>query len=90
MWLANLLEAFPGRFPTEVLAELDRLPIGFLDDVIEVKAYRQAKAMVEAATTAEARKRLPKGPLIELVDEIEMELAEEEIAANETEGNNGR
>jgi hypothetical protein len=72
------MEAFPGRLPTEILAEVQRLPVGLLDEILEAKAYRQAKAMVEAADTAEARKRLPKTPLFALVDQIAFELVEEE------------
>jgi hypothetical protein len=50
--------------------------------VLEAKAYRQAKGMVDAADTTEARKRLPKSPLFTLVDEIEGDLAQEEIDRN--------
>lgn len=81
MWLAGLLEAFPGRFPSEILWEVLRLPSGLLDDVLEAKAYRQVKAMVDAADTDAARERLPKTRLFLLVDEID-----EELVLEETEG----
>jgi hypothetical protein len=79
LWLAQLCSAFPGRLPSEVLAEVDRLPVGYLSEVLEMQAYVQAKAMTDAATTAEARKRLPRTPLFSLVSEIELELAAEEL-----------
>jgi len=75
------MDAFQGRFLTEIVQELERLPTGMLDEVLEAKSYRYAKELVDAADTDEARKRLPKTPLFLLVDEIDGELAEEEIAA---------
>jgi hypothetical protein len=79
LWMGSLLDAFPGRFPTEILDEIDRLPVGMLNDVLEAKGYRQVKAMVDAADTAEARKRLPSTPLFALCQQIEMDLAQEAI-----------
>jgi hypothetical protein len=71
------MEAFPGRFFTEILTELQRLPVGLLDEVLEAKAYRQVKAMVDDADTPAARKRLPKIPMVGLVNEIEFALVNE-------------
>lgn len=51
--------------------------MGFLEDVIETRAYRQAKAMVDAADTKEAAERLPKTRLFELVKEITGDLVKE-------------
>lgn len=79
--MADLLEHFPGRFPTEVFEELTRLPVGFLFEVIEAKNYRRAKAMSDAADTPEARKRLPRDGLFARVTEIEFALAAEEREA---------
>lgn len=79
--MASRLEAFPGRLLSEILAEERRLPVGLLDRVLEAKAYMHAKAIVDAADTAEARKRLPTTPLFGLVDAIEFELRQEEIDA---------
>jgi len=78
--MAGLIEAFPSRFPSEILAEIQRLPTGLLDEILEVKAYKQAKSMTDAADTTEARKRLPDTPLFHLVSEIDMDLAAEEVA----------
>jgi hypothetical protein len=77
--MACLLEAFPGRFPTEIVAEIKRLPVGWLDEVLEAKAYRSAKAMVDAADTKAAQERLPTTALYELVKEITEDLAIEEM-----------
>lgn len=78
--MACLLEAFPGRFPSEIVAELRRQPAGWIDEVLEAKAYRQAKSLVDAADTEDARKRLPSTPLFEVVKEITQDLAIQEIA----------
>jgi hypothetical protein len=79
LWLADLCEAFPGRFPSEVMAEVDRLPVGLLSDVLEARAYRQAKQMREAAeqssNPSEAIKALPKSRMFDLVAEIDYWLA---------------
>ena len=75
MWVASLCEAFPGRFPTEVLAEYDRLPTGFLEEVLEAGAYREAKARTDAADTKAAVKHLPTTRLYKLVQEIDRDLA---------------
>lgn len=79
MWIASLCEAFPGRLPSEVLAEYQRLPAGFLEEMLEAMAYRQAKTMTDAADTREARQRLPDTPIYRLVTEIELRLAQEEL-----------
>jgi hypothetical protein len=77
--MASLCEAFPGRFPTEIWREVLRLPAGLLDEVLEAKAYREAKAMTDAAETTEARQRLPQTPLFALARTIEMALAREAL-----------
>lgn len=73
------MEAFPGRLLSEILSEVQRLPVGLLDQVLEAKAYRHTKALVDAASTSEAKKRLPNTWLFALVDEIEGALAQEAI-----------
>jgi hypothetical protein len=63
--------------PSEAYREWLRQPVGFLEDVIEARAYRQAKAMTDAADTPDAAKRLPQTPLFKLVQEIDRDLAGE-------------
>ncbi len=66
-------EWFPGRLPTELQAEMDRLPAGFVDEMIESFQYARAVS---------ANKTDPKGhassPLRQAAAENEMALAEEE------------
>ena len=79
LWLADLCDAFPGRFPSEVMAEIDRLPVGLLSEVLEARAYRHAKSMREAAEQSsnpgEAIKALPKHRMLDMVTEIDYWLA---------------
>lgn len=66
---------FPGRFPTEIQAEINRLPSGFMDEMIESFQYARAFAANQAD---------PKGwqssPMRSQAMDIESELAEEEMS----------
>lgn len=80
-YVGFLCRRFPGRFPTEILAERDRLPDGFLDEVAQSIAYSDAVAANEA--------RLPNGEesfLRQIAHDIELELAAEEIAGDQGDG----
>ena len=77
--MASLCEAFPGRLPSEIQAEIDQQPAGFLEEILEAKAYRKVKEMRDAADTQEARMRLPKTPLFLLASQIDMDLAAEAL-----------
>lgn len=74
-YLSRLCEEFPGRLPTEIMAEMDRLPCGLLDEILESRSYGRAKAANVAdpkgATSSEMRR---------LATVIEFELAQEELA----------
>lgn len=50
--------------------------MGLLEEVLEARAYRQAKAMVDGAKTHEAMKALPDTPFVMLAKVIDMELAQ--------------
>jgi hypothetical protein len=69
-----LSEEFGGALPSAILAEQQRLPAGFLEQVIEYRNYAAAKA----ANTIE-----PKGwtssPMRTLAKEIEHALVQEQI-----------
>jgi hypothetical protein len=78
-WADLLFDVFPGRFRSEIEAELDRMPVGWLSEVLEARAYRQAKSMREAAeqssNPSEAIKALPQTRIFGLVAEIDYRLA---------------
>ena len=80
-WVGWLCRRFPGRFPSEVLAEVGRLPAGFLEEVAHSLEYADA---VEAN-----RQRLPgaeESATRQIAHDIELELAAEEIAEQGTHG----
>jgi hypothetical protein len=79
LWLSGLCEAFPGRLPTEILAEMRRLPVGTIEDLLEAGAYRQAKRMTDDASTPAQQKALPQTPLFDLVKTITVALVREEM-----------
>jgi hypothetical protein len=72
---SRMCEEFPGRLPTEIQAEQARLPVGFLEEIIESRSYARAHA---------ANKVDPKGwnssPMRIAAMEIEHDLAAEEVA----------
>ena len=73
-YYGRLSEEFGGALVSEILAEQQRLPVGFLEQVIEYRAYASAHAANEAD---------PKGwdssPMRRLAQEIEHQLIQEEI-----------
>jgi hypothetical protein len=76
--MAVLLEEFPGRLVSEIEAEIANQPVGRVRRILEARHYKRAKALVDAAQTKEQVDRLPKSPLIRLVQEIDAEIAMEQ------------
>jgi hypothetical protein len=68
-----LSEEFGGALPSAIWAEVLRLPAGFLEQLIEYRAYAAAKQVYAQNPKAE-------GGLVDLVKVIEFELAQEAIA----------
>jgi hypothetical protein len=64
LWMGILCEEFPGRLPTEILAEERRLPTGLLDTIVLYRSYKRAKRMLDEADTAERREALPKSSAV--------------------------
>jgi hypothetical protein len=78
--MSRLCEEF-YCLPSQAYAEWERLQGTALSDllieILETRAYAAAKQATDAATTAEARKALPKTELFGLVKEITFELVQE-------------
>ncbi len=76
-WVGQLCEEF-HCLPSVALEEWYTLPGAFLDEVIEARRYAEAKRLWD-----QNRKRaeLPVSAWIDLVEEIDMELAAEELAS---------
>ena len=68
-------EWFPGRFPSEIQAERDRLPEGFMDEMIESFSYAKAFAANQADS-----KSWQSSPMRITAMEIEHAIAAEDIA----------
>lgn len=73
-------EAFGGALPSVVLREAARLPVGMLDTILDDRHYAAAKARRDHTDDP---RTLPPTPLLQLVEQIEFELAAEEIAHRE-------
>lgn len=71
-YLAHLCDEFPGRLPTEILDERDRLPEGLLDEIVNTRQYVRAYHAWNANPTVE-------GDLVDLVKEISFELVQAAI-----------
>lgn len=63
-----------GYKPEEAVRAWGEAPVGFLEQVIEARAYAEVKAAADRATS---RKDRPTGALADLLTEIEFELASE-------------
>ncbi len=67
--------------PSEIIAEIERLPTGFMEQVLEYRRFAEAKSEYDHATTKEARIRLRSYPFGALAEQIGMELKHEAIVA---------
>lgn len=74
-------EEFGGALPTAIFEEQQKLPPGFLEQIVEYRTYAWAHGLVTSATTSEATKALPRHPMVQLARLIEMENAKEDIKA---------
>lgn len=61
--------------------ELERLPAGLLEEILEARHYARAKALFDAADSAEAQRRLPDSDLMMMAKLITFEVAAERLEA---------
>jgi len=73
-YIGRLSEEFGGALPSVILRELQRLPVGFMEQVIEYRRYAEA-----VATNTAHPEGWDTSPMRTLAMEIEHELAAEEI-----------
>lgn len=73
----RLSEEFGGALPSVIWREMQRLPVGFLEQVIEYRAYARAKA-----ANAADPKGFDTSPMRRLAMEIEASLAAEALGAH--------
>lgn len=74
---SRLCEEFPNHLPSELDAEMERLPDGFMWRLLECRAYGHAHSQL-AAVSGDYRK-LPDSPINRAVKRHELELAAEEM-----------
>ena len=75
--MAALLEAFPGRLPSEIDAEMRRQPVGYLEEVLEARGYMKAKRFYDGVKKQED---MPTDwPMLDTVREISFQIAGEEL-----------
>jgi hypothetical protein len=82
-FIGRLSEEFGGRLPSEIVRELERVPVGFLEQIVEYRAYAYAKAQNDAD---ESGKGWTSTPMRTLAQEIEMELAAQVAEAHNGHG----
>ena len=77
-WIGIVCEAF-GCVPSQAEAELDRMPVGFLEEVLEYRSIARAKAMYDAAHEqgGAAVQRLPRTRIFDLIRLVDFELGRE-------------
>lgn len=72
--------------PSEAERELARQPVGWLEEVMEARAYAECHHLWH---TARKKSDVPDSPLMQTVKEIDFELAAEARAAREAEATDG-
>jgi hypothetical protein len=77
LWVGRLCDEFPGRLPSELLAEWQRLPAGFLDEVMEARAFVRTKTLLEAAPEPD---KVPETPMLQIVKDVIEAVADEDLA----------
>lgn len=72
-------QEFGGARPTVILEEIDRLPAGFMEQLLEYRHFAEAVQALDAADTTERRQALGAHPMVALAEEIEFGMAEAEM-----------
>jgi hypothetical protein len=73
-YVSRVCEEF-ACVPSVALAEVDRLPAGFLEDVIEARSFGVAYDIVQRSEP----KDIPDTPMVKLVQEIDLDVALREM-----------
>lgn len=70
-----------GRFceefqclPSEALAEIGRMPLGALEEIIEMRSFASCIRALDAADTPEKRRELPSSDLMDLAMTLHYEI----------------
>jgi len=75
-WLNRLCEEYHCR-PSQAWREWVEAPVGFLEELIEARAYAQAKATYDRLSDydEQSRRRVMSQPIMQLVRDVDLDLA---------------
>jgi len=73
-WVISRICQEFGCLPTEAIAEIDRAPVGLINDILELREYTRAKQIID---NAQKEDDIPSSPAIDMVFEIEATLIKE-------------
>lgn len=79
-WIGRISEEFGGALPTAVMEEVDRLPSGMLEQIIQDRAIARAIRVYQQDPKATG------DILVDLVRLVDFELAQEAIDAQQLHG----
>jgi hypothetical protein len=79
-YIGRLSEEFGGALPSVILAELQRLPVGFMEQIVEYRRYAEAHAANRADPKGWERSALRTLAMV-----IEHELAQADIEQQQQE-----
>ncbi len=87
-YIGRLSEEFGGALPRQVIAEIEALPAGYLDRIVEYRRYRDAWLMFGAVRNDQARRQAFRAgsELNALVEQIAMELDAEAMGLRASHG----
>lgn len=78
-WIGRICEEF-HCLPSEAWREWQLTPVGWIERVMEARAYAATKRLRDAAKD---EKHMPTGPMSDRVKQIQFAIVREEIAANQ-------
>jgi len=79
-WLNRICEEYHCR-PSEAWQEWVEAPVGWLEELIEARAYMAAKATYDRLSDydAQARARVMSQPIMQLVKDVDLGIAQAEL-----------
>lgn len=80
--IGRLCEEFSCT-PSVAMREWLNAPCGFLEEILEARAYMAAKVAVDEADRAGSKAARPDGPMVDLVQQIEAHLHQARMEASE-------
>lgn len=70
--------------PSVAMREWLTAPCGFLEEILEARAYMAAKTAVDEADRAGSNAARPEGPMVDLVQQMEVHLHQQRMETEQT------